>query len=128
MGIGNVGVDLGSADVGMTEERLDGAEVSTVHEEVSSERMAESVGSDMFSNASEAGVFFNHALDGARSEAAEIAILTREARVFGIIKEEGGERIMADTEVVFYPGGGRLVDENRTVFTTFAADDELAAF
>lgn len=32
MGIGDMGIDLGGADVGVAEKRLDGAEIGTVHE------------------------------------------------------------------------------------------------
>lgn len=51
VGIGDVGVDLGSADVGMAEHGLDGAEVSAVHEEVGGEAVAESVRGDVFRDA-----------------------------------------------------------------------------
>ena len=40
MGVGDVGVDLGGTDIRMAEERLDGAEVGAVHEEVGGERMS----------------------------------------------------------------------------------------
>ena len=126
MGVGDVGVNLGSADIRMAEERLDRAEVGTVHEEVGRERMAEGMRSDVLSNAGEAGVFFNHALDRTRGEAAEIAILSGGAGIFRIIEEKSGEGIMADAEVILYPGGGGLVDENWTVLAAFAADDKFA--
>ena len=35
--VGDVGVDLGGADVGVAEHALDGAEVGTVHEQVGGE-------------------------------------------------------------------------------------------
>ena len=81
----------------------------------------------MLGDAGEASIFFNHTLDAARGKAAEIAVLTRGAGIFGIVEEKGGEGIMTDTEVIFDPGGGGFVDENRAVFTAFAADNELAA-
>ena len=115
MSIGDMGVNLSGAEVGMAEEVLDGAEIGTVHEEIGGERMAEGMGSDMLGNAGEAGVFFNHALDAAWGEAAEIAVLTRGAGIFGIVEEKGGEGIMTDAEVIFDPGGGGFVDENRAV-------------
>ncbi len=40
MGVGDVSVDLSSADIGMTEHGLDGADVSAVHEEVGSKAVA----------------------------------------------------------------------------------------
>ncbi len=61
VGIGDVGVDLGSADVGMAEHGLDGAEVSAVHEEVGGEAVAESVRGDMLRDAG----FFCVGLDDA---------------------------------------------------------------
>ena len=39
MSIGDMGVNLSGADVGMAEEGLDGAEIGTVHEEVGGERV-----------------------------------------------------------------------------------------
>lgn len=51
VGVGDVGVDLGGADVGVAEHGLDGAEVSTVHEEVSGEAVTEGVGGDVFRDA-----------------------------------------------------------------------------
>lgn len=51
MGIGDVGVDLGSADVGVAEHGLDGAEVGAVHEEVGGEAVTEGVGGDVFRDA-----------------------------------------------------------------------------
>ena len=39
MSVGDMGVNLGSADVGMAKERLDRAEIGTIHEEVGGERM-----------------------------------------------------------------------------------------
>ena len=47
MGVGDVGVNLGGGDVGVAEERLDGAKIGAVHEEVGGEAVAEGVGSDV---------------------------------------------------------------------------------
>ena len=52
VGVGDVGVDLGSADVGVAEHSLDGAEVGAVHEKVGGEAVAEGVGGDVFRDAS----------------------------------------------------------------------------
>ncbi len=51
MGVGDVGVDLGRADVGVAEHGLDTAEVGAVHEEVGGERVAKGVWSDVFGDA-----------------------------------------------------------------------------
>ena len=51
MGVGDVGVNLSGADVGMAEKGLDGADVSAVHEEIGGEGMAEGVRSDVLGDA-----------------------------------------------------------------------------
>jgi hypothetical protein len=67
MRIGDVGVDLSRADVSVAKKRLDGADVGAVHEQVGSERVAESVGSDVFCDAGFPGITLNDTFDGARS-------------------------------------------------------------
>ena len=74
--VGDVGVNLGGADVGVAEHGLDGTEVGAVHEEVSGERVTEGVGGDVFGDAGGAGAFFDDALNTAGCEA---AIITRGA-------------------------------------------------
>lgn len=59
MGVGDVSVDLGRADVSMTEESLDTTEVGAIHEKVGGERMAEGMGGDVFGDSGGAGVFFD---------------------------------------------------------------------
>ena len=44
VGVGDVGVNLGSGDVGMAEHGLDRTQVGAIHEKVSSEAVAQSVG------------------------------------------------------------------------------------
>ena len=68
-----MGVNLSSTDVTVAEERLDRAKVGAIHKEVSGERMAESVWSNMLSNTSKTGIFFDNALNRASGEAAKIA-------------------------------------------------------
>ncbi len=51
VGVGDVGVNLGSADVGVAEHSLDGAEVGAVHEEVGGEAVTEGVRGDVFRDA-----------------------------------------------------------------------------
>lgn len=41
--VGDVGVDLGGGNAGVSEEALDSADVGTVHEDVCGERMAHGV-------------------------------------------------------------------------------------
>ena len=73
MWVGDVGVNLGGADVGVAEEGLDGADVGAVHEEVGGEGVAEGVRSDVLGDAGLLRVFFDHALDRSGREAAVIA-------------------------------------------------------
>ncbi len=40
MSVGDVGVNLGGGNVGVTKHRLNGADVSAIHEKVGGERMA----------------------------------------------------------------------------------------
>lgn len=70
-----VGINLGGADVGVAEEALDGAEIGAVHEEIGSEGMTESMGSDVLGDAGEGFVLVDDALDAARGEAAVIAVV-----------------------------------------------------
>lgn len=63
VGVGDVGVDLGGANVGMAEHGLDGADVGAIHEKVGCERVTESVRGNMLRDAGEASVFFDDALD-----------------------------------------------------------------
>ena len=66
--VGDVGVDLSCRDVGVAEEKLDGAEVGAVTEEVSGETMAKGVRRDRFHNAGGDSIMFDEALDTARGQ------------------------------------------------------------
>ena len=101
MGVGDVSVDLGGADVGMAKEGLDGADVGAVHEEIGGERVAEGVGGDVFGDAGGASIFFDDTLDGAGSDAAKIAGGVDGLLVVGVVEEEGGKGIVANAEIVF---------------------------
>lgn len=63
VGVGDVGVNLGSADVGMAEHGLDRAEVGAVHEEVGGEAVTEGVGGDVFRDAGFFGVGLDDTFD-----------------------------------------------------------------
>ena len=65
--VGDMGVDLSSSKARMAEHGLNRADVGTVHKKVSCERMTESMRSNVFSNTGEFSVFFDDALDAARS-------------------------------------------------------------
>ena len=68
-----MGVNLSGTDVAVAEERLDRAKIGTIHKEVSGERMAEGVRSNVFSNTSKTGIFFDNAFNRASGEATKIA-------------------------------------------------------
>jgi len=127
MGVGDVGVDLGRADVGVAEHGLDAAEVGAVHEEVGGERVAQSVWSDVFGDAGEFGVVVDDALDAAGSETAEVTGRIDGVEMARVVEKEGGEGIASDCEIVTSGLSGGFADKNRTVFFAFATDNELAA-
>ena len=85
MRIRDVGVDLRGGNVGVAKEGLDGTEVGAVHKEVGGKGMAQSVWADMLGDAGHASVFFDDALDAARSETAEIAGSVDGLLVFAVI-------------------------------------------
>ena len=89
--------------------------------------MAHSVGADVLSDASEAGIFANHRLHAARREAAEVTTGVCGAVVAAITDEEWVERIMPGTEVGLDLLGGTATDEDWPVFLTLATHHELAA-
>lgn len=95
MGVRDVCVDLGGADVAVAEEGLDGADVGAVHEKVGSEAVAESVGGDVLGDAGGAGVFLDDALDAARGEAAEIARGVYGLEIFAVVEEKRRQGIVA---------------------------------
>lgn len=124
--VGDVGVDLGGGDVGVAEHSLDGAEIGAVHEEVSGEAVAQSVGRNVLGDAGGAGVFLDDAFNGAAGETAIIARGVGGREVFTIIEKEGSEGIGAGIKVVLDAFGGGGGDENGTVFAAFATDKEFA--
>ena len=69
-GGGDVGVDLGAAEVGVAEAFLDAAEVGSVVEEVGGEAVAEFVGADFEADGAVPEVFLEEVIDGAHGEAA----------------------------------------------------------
>ena len=123
-----MGVNLGGADIAVTKERLDGAEIGTVHEEVGGKTVTKGVGCDMFGDAGGLGVFFDHALNAARGEAAIVTVGVGDAGVAGVVEEEGWESVVSDGEIIFYGVCRGFVDENWPVFATLTTDDKFATF
>ena len=66
-GGGDVGVDLGGAEVGVAEELLDAAEVGAVVEEVGGEAVPEFVRADLEADGGVAQVFLQEVADGAHN-------------------------------------------------------------
>ncbi len=82
----------------------------------------------MFSDASEAGIFFDDALDGARGDATIIARCIGVASILGVVKEKRGKGIVTSIEIILHAIGGGAADENWTVFTALTAHHELTTF
>ncbi len=89
--------------------------------------MAHSVGADVLSDASEAGIFANHRLHTAGREAAKVATGVCGTVVATIADEKRVERIMPGAEVGLDLLGGTATNEDRPVFLTLTAHHELAA-
>ena len=126
--VGDVSVDLGGGDVGVTEQRLDGTEIGAVHKQIGGETMTESVGRDVLRDAGGTGVFLDDALNGAGGEAAEVARGVGVALVSTVAQEERGEAVAAGVQIGLDVVGGGLGNEDGAVFTSLAADHEFAAF
>lgn len=73
MRVGHVGVDLGSGDIAVPQHRLDRAQVGTIHQQVGSERVAQSVRGDMLGDTCRLSIFTDDSLDRAGSQAASFA-------------------------------------------------------
>ncbi len=73
MRVGHVSVDLGGGDIAVPQHRLDRAQVGAIHQQVGSERVAQSVGSDMLGDASCLSIFTDDSLDRAGSQTASFA-------------------------------------------------------
>ena len=128
VGIGDVSVDLGGGNVGVTEEGLDRAQVGAVHKEVGGKTVTQSMWSDMFGDAGVASVSLDDALNAAGGKTAIVTRGGRDLEIFRIIKKEGGEAVATKIEIIFNTISSGLVDENRAIFFTFAAYDKFATF
>ena len=126
--IGDVSVDLGGGNVGVTEKGLDGTQVGTIHKKIGGKTVTQSMRSDMFGDAGVASMSLDDALNAARGETAIVARGGRDLEIFGIIKKEGGEAVVAKIEIIFNAISSGLVDENRTILFALAAYDKFAAF
>ncbi len=90
--------------------------------------MAESVGGDVFGDAGEFGIFFNHALDGTSGDAAIIARDVWGLKVAAVVKKERWQSIMASGKVIFDTVGSGFTNEHRAIFVAFTTNHKFAAF
>lgn len=63
--VGDVSINLGGSNIAMAKQRLDGSQISTVHQQVGGKTVAHSMWADMFRNAGQSCVLANHALNAA---------------------------------------------------------------
>ena len=112
-GGGDVGVDLGGAEVGVAEELLDAAEVGAVVEEVGGEAVPEFVRADLEADGGVAQVFLQEVADGTHGDAA--AELAEEE---GAVVDTGGDAIMLDG------AEGGAAHGTEAVLAAFAGDAE----
>ena len=73
MRVGHVGVDLGGGDIAVPQHRLNRAQVGTIHQQVGSERVAQSVRGDMLGDAGCLSIFTDDSLDRAGSQTTSFA-------------------------------------------------------
>ena len=82
----------------------------------------------MFGDAGVASMSLDNALNATGGETAIVARGGRDLEIFGIIKKEGGEAVVAKIEIIFNTISSGLVDENRAILFTFATYDKFATF
>ena len=112
-GGGDVGVNLGGAEVGVTQQFLDAAEVGAVVEEVGGEAVPEFVRADFKTDGGVSEVFLEEVIDGAHGEAA-----AEFAQKEGAFVDAGGLAIVLDR------AEGRATDGTEPVFPAFAGYPE----
>ena len=95
-------VDLGSGDIAVPQHRLNRAQVSAIHQQVGGERVAQSVGSDMLSDACRLSIFTDDSLDRAGSQAASFAEIDAIALddVARIIEKEWLESVRPSLQIL----------------------------
>lgn len=63
MRVGDVSVDLGGADIGVTKHCLDRANIGAIHEQIGGKTVTQSMWGNMFGDPGHLCVFLDHALD-----------------------------------------------------------------
>ena len=97
--VGDVGVDLGGADVGVTEECLDRAQVGAITKQVGGEAVADHVGSDSFRDAGFDGIFLHNPLHRAFGQS-DIFFGQVGPTIFGKLDEHGFVQIVAFGQII----------------------------
>ena len=90
--------------------------------------MTQSMWSDMFGDAGVASMSLDDALNTSGGETAIVARGGRDLEIFGIIKKEGGEAVVAKIEIIFNAISSGLVDEDWAILFAFATYNKFAAF
>ncbi len=126
LGVGEVGVDLGSGNIGVAEQALNAAEVGAVGEKVGGKGVTQGVGCDVLGETGGAGVAFDESLDAAGCKTLVHAVFCL-ILTAGVVDKEWFSGVFAGGEVAFDPAGGLGGDEDGAIFLAFAANGELGA-
>ena len=86
--------------------------------------MTHGVGADVLCDARKTGIFTDHSLNTAGGQAAVIAAGVG-FNVFAVANKEGSKGILACSEVLFNPIGGRFANVDWAVFLSLTAYHEL---
>lgn len=100
--VGDVGIDLGGSDRGMTEHGLDRPDVSTIDEEVGGKAMTQRMGMNVFEDAGFGSIVFDDTGDTSRGEAHGVTFTIPFVyqTFFGIGDKECRIDIAPDIEIV----------------------------
>lgn len=129
--IGDVSVDLGGGDGGVSEELLDGADIGAIGEQGGGEGVTECVGRDILNNSGAQSVGLDHIRD---EEARQADGLVGKLDIFDILRvpvmpyEERGEVVDARREVVLDCITGRFSQIDNSDFSSFSTHRELTIF
>ena len=101
-------VDLGGGDIAVPQHRLNRAQVGTIHQQVGSKRVAQSVRGDMLSDAGCLSIFTDDSLDRAGSQAASFTEVDAIALddIARIIEKEWLEPVRPSLQILLDRIGG----------------------
>src|SRR3989338_1950694 len=121
MSVSDVGVDLGGADMRMTEEGLHRAKVSAVTEKVGGEAVTNNMGSYLARDTGFGGVEFQKSLDRTRRDAGVFTDMS----LSSVPNEEGVFHVLPSSQVVFDSGTGVFREEYHPNFISLSSNREL---